>query len=206
MAADSHWVLAAQLAQAMGPRGAPATARRASGAGAASALAPESPAWRRTGSKWLGKQVRRQKGDSAASEAVASAGACARRGTGDAVQRGHRGAHAQSRRVYAPPSTRAGDPGLAVGWWQVRRSILDKRGDEVGYGKGKIVGWLSAAESDFVNERTKRAAALWHVVFDEVCEKHLRYSPTSMGEEDLEEHEVREAVESFLSENDPPAW
>jgi len=34
------------------------------------------------------------------------------------------------------------------------------------------------------------------VVFDEVCERHLRYSPTSMGEEDLEEDEVREAVEA----------
>ena len=78
----------------------------------------------------------------------------------------------------------------------MRRSILDKRGDEVGYGKGKVVGWLSAAESDFVNERTKCAAALYHVVFDEVCERHLRYSPTAMGEEDLEEDEVREAVEA----------
>ena len=76
----------------------------------------------------------------------------------------------------------------------------------MGYGKGKIVGWLSASQSDFVNERTKRPAALWHVVFDEVCEKHNRYSPSAMGEEDLEENEIKEAVASFSNEKDSPAW
>ena len=73
----------------------------------------------------------------------------------------------------------------------------------MGYGKGRIVGWLSASESDFFSERTKRAAALWHVVYEEVCEKHCRYPPSAMGEEDLEEHEVRDAVDAFTQEKDP---
>ena len=48
---------------------------------------------------------------------------------------------------------------------------------------------VGGTDSDFVSETTKGPAALWHVVFDEVCEKHCRYSPAAMGEEDLEEHE-----------------
>lgn len=76
----------------------------------------------------------------------------------------------------------------------------------MGYGKGRIVGWLSASESDFVSERTKRRAALWHVVYEEVCEKHKRYAPAAMGEEDLEEHEVRDAADAFMHEKDPPSW
>jgi len=89
---------------------------------------------------------------------------------------------------------------------QVRRSILNSRGAEVGYRKGKIVGWLPAGESGFMNNRTKRAAALWHVRYEEVCEKHRRYSPLAMGEEDFEEDEVKDAVASFRKEQDPPAW
>ena len=90
--------------------------------------------------------------------------------------------------------------------WQVRRSILDAQGDEVGYGKGRIVGWLPASQSEFVNERTKRPAALWHVVFEEICEVHRRYPPSAMGEEDLEEHEVKEAALAFNEEKDPRSW
>ena len=53
----------------------------------------------------------------------------------------------------------------------------------VGEGWGSITGWLSADESDFINDQSE-AAALWHVVFDD----------TALGEEDLEEHAVKEAV------------
>ena len=40
---------------------------------------------------------------------------------------------------------------------------------QVSEGWGKITGWLSASESDFVNDDGK-PAALWHVVFDDVGE------------------------------------
>ena len=53
---------------------------------------------------------------------------------------------------------------------------------EVGDGWGRVVGWLSAAESDFADAQG-RAAALWHVRFDDVA----------LGEEDLEEQEVKAA-------------
>ena len=53
----------------------------------------------------------------------------------------------------------------------------------VGEEGGSITGWLSADESDFVTDQGE-AAPLWHVVFDD----------TALGEEDLEEHEVKEAV------------
>ena len=53
---------------------------------------------------------------------------------------------------------------------------------EVGDGWGRVVGWLSAAESDFADDQGC-AAALWHVRFDDVA----------LGEEDLEEQEVKAA-------------
>ena len=89
---------------------------------------------------------------------------------------------------------------------QVRRSILDASGDEVGYGKGSVVGWLPAEQSDFVDERTNRPAALWHVEYVEVCENLCRCPPADMGAEDLEEDEVAEAAAAFTSEHDPPSW
>ena len=55
------------------------------------------------------------------------------------------------------------------------------RGDEVGYGKGSVVGWLPAEQSDFVDERTNRPAALWHVEYVEVCENLCRCPPADMG-------------------------
>ena len=67
----------------------------------------------------------------------------------------------------------------------VGRGILRTVQDDgqLSEGWGKITGWLSAAESDFVND-DGTPAALWHVVFDDVA----------LGEEDLEEHEVKAAV------------
>jgi hypothetical protein len=64
----------------------------------------------------------------------------------------------------------------------VLRAVTDNDG-RVGEGWGSITGWLSADESDFTNDQGE-AAELWHVVFDD----------TALGEEDLEEHEVKEAV------------
>jgi hypothetical protein len=54
---------------------------------------------------------------------------------------------------------------------------------QVGEGWGSITGWLSANESYCINDEGE-AAELWYVVFDD----------TALGEEDLEEHEVKEAV------------
>jgi hypothetical protein len=68
----------------------------------------------------------------------------------------------------------------------VGRGILRTvQGDDgqLGEGWGKIMGWLSAEESDFTDDNGQ-PAALWHVVFDDV----------TLGEEDLEEHEVKAAV------------
>ena len=57
---------------------------------------------------------------------------------------------------------------------------------EVGDGWGRVVGWLSAAESDFADAQG-RAAALWHVRFDDVA----------LGEEDLEERRKLIAQDEF---------
>ena len=63
------------------------------------------------------------------------------------------------------------------------RTMLDDNGNPVA-AFGTIVGWLSAEESDFVSEETGKPAALWHMV----------YNDTGVGEEDLEEYEVKEAL------------
>ena len=64
----------------------------------------------------------------------------------------------------------------------ILRTVCDDDG-QLGEGWGKVVGWLSADESDFTNEKGE-PAGLWHVVFDDAA----------LGEEDLEEHEVKAAV------------
>ena len=64
----------------------------------------------------------------------------------------------------------------------ILRTVQDDDGQN-GEGWGKITGWLSREESDFLNDQGE-AAALWHVVFDDAA----------LGEEDLEEHEVKAAV------------
>ena len=50
--------------------------------------------------------------------------------------------------------------------------------------RGSLKGWLPPEESDFKNETTGQRAALWRVVYED----------TSVGEEDLEEHEVKQAI------------
>ena len=64
----------------------------------------------------------------------------------------------------------------------ILRTVQDDDGQN-GEGWGKITGWLSSEESDFLNDQGE-AAALWHIVFDDAA----------LGEEDLEEHEVKAAV------------
>ena len=64
----------------------------------------------------------------------------------------------------------------------ILRTVVDDDG-QLGEGWGKIMGWLSPEESDFTDEKGN-PAALWHVIFDDAA----------LGEEDLEEHEVKAAV------------
>ncbi len=57
----------------------------------------------------------------------------------------------------------------------------------VGAADGQIVGWLPAEKADYISDITHVPVALWHVLYDE----------EGLGEEDLEEFEVREAIDSF---------
>ena len=61
---------------------------------------------------------------------------------------------------------------------RVRRAIIDEEGEEIGYGKGKIVGWWPAHKSDFNSPLTGLPAPLWHLVYDEVCENEIRFAKT----------------------------
>ena len=107
-------------------------------------------------------------------------------------------AHANEREIA---KTRA-DDGPETGWWvkgseylgkRVRRAVYDEEtGEIVGAADGEIVGWLPLEVADFVSEFFHKPAALWHMVYDN----------EAVGEEDLEEFEVRDAVNSFLRD----AW
>ena len=52
---------------------------------------------------------------------------------------------------------------------------------------GTVEKWLPADKSDFTSEATNEPAALWHIVFDD----------RTVGEEDMEEHEIKEAILRF---------
>eukprot|EP00960_Hanusia_phi_P033320 750403-Hanusia_phi.AAC.1 len=52
---------------------------------------------------------------------------------------------------------------------------------------GTVVGWLPVELADFISEHTNEAAALWHIHFDD----------DTIGEEDLEEFEVKDAIDLF---------
>jgi hypothetical protein len=69
----------------------------------------------------------------------------------------------------------------------VRREVLDEAGQRViTTANATVVGWLPAADSNFVDD-AGQPAALWHI----------RFSDARIGEEDLEEAEVQEALEHF---------
>ncbi|KAH8059496.1 hypothetical protein JL721_9229 [Aureococcus anophagefferens] len=53
--------------------------------------------------------------------------------------------------------------GPHVGWW-VTRSVHDAASEVVSFSVGKVVGYLSAAESDYVDDKGA-AAALWRVTY-----------------------------------------
>ena len=52
---------------------------------------------------------------------------------------------------------------------------------------GTVEKWLPANLSDFTSEATNEPAPLWHIVFDD----------RTVGEEDMEEHEIKEAILRF---------
>uniref|UniRef100_A0A7S4U6Z4 Plant heme peroxidase family profile domain-containing protein n=1 Tax=Guillardia theta TaxID=55529 RepID=A0A7S4U6Z4_GUITH len=52
---------------------------------------------------------------------------------------------------------------------------------------GTVVGWLPVDLADFTSEHTNEPAALWHIQFDD----------ENIGEEDLEEFEVRDAIDLY---------
>ena len=75
---------------------------------------------------------------------------------------------------------------------RVRRAILDANDEVTGFADGTVTGFLPAELSDFTSEFTGQPAALWHITYD----------ASDMGEEDLEEVEVDDAIEAFTSK----AW
>ena len=72
---------------------------------------------------------------------------------------------------------------------RVRRYVFDARGKLHDAADGVVVGWLSTEESDYLAEESGEPAPLWHMTYDD----------TRIGGEDLEEHEVQEALESACS-------
>ena len=68
---------------------------------------------------------------------------------------------------------------------RVRRYVFDARGKLHDAADGVVVGWLSTEESDYLAEESGEPAPLWHMTYDD----------TRIGGEDLEEHEVQEAMD-----------
>ena len=68
--------------------------------------------------------------------------------------------------------------------------MFDPRDELKGAEDGIIRGWLSKEDSHFFAPHTGEPAALWRLVYDNVA----------LGEEDLEEHEVLEAIDLISAE------
>ena len=77
-----------------------------------------------------------------------------------------------------------------------RRSILNEWGETEGGANGRVVGWLPSDQSDYVSVQTHRPAPLWHMIYDDEEE---------LGEEDLEDYEVIEAVAAYEEWSEPHA-
>lgn len=72
---------------------------------------------------------------------------------------------------------------------RIRRSVLDGDGRMTAV-DGMVRGWLPAELSNFWSEHSRRPAALWRVVYDKA----------DIGQEDLEDFEVEEAVHVYQIE------
>jgi hypothetical protein len=73
---------------------------------------------------------------------------------------------------------------------RARRYVFDPRDELKGAEDGIIRGWLSKEDSHFFSPLTGEPAPLWRLVYDNVA----------LGEEDLEEHEVLEAIDLISAE------
>jgi hypothetical protein len=67
------------------------------------------------------------------------------------------------------------------------RRCLNEEEKIVGFADGQIVGWLPAEKADYVSDNLHAPGALWRVRFDD----------EDMGVEDLEDFEVRDAIDSL---------
>jgi hypothetical protein len=74
---------------------------------------------------------------------------------------------------------------------RVRRAIEDAFGTVTAFADGTVVGFLPLEHADYISELTGRPSALWHVQYDDA----------RIGQEDLEEVEVIDAIESYRSKN-----
>ena len=72
---------------------------------------------------------------------------------------------------------------------RVRRALVDANDEVTGFADGTVTGFLPSELSDYISEFTGQPAALWHI----------KYDASDMGEEDLEEVEVDDAIEAFAS-------
>ena len=117
----------------------------------------------------------------------------ARKGAGGEGQRKRKGREQLGRRVRSTGGGRCND--IAGGWMakgneyvgrRVRRSVTEEE-KIVGAADGEIVGWLPAEKADYVSDITHAPVALWRVLYDDA----------TLGEEDLEEFEVQDAIDSF---------
>ena len=68
---------------------------------------------------------------------------------------------------------------------RLRRYVFDARNKLIDAADGVVVGWLDKEESDYLAEGTGEPAPLWHMTYDDA----------RIGSEDLEEHEIVEAME-----------
>ncbi|KAH8050021.1 hypothetical protein JL722_11552 [Aureococcus anophagefferens] len=110
----------------------------------------------------------------------------------------------------APAAPAAAEPepewktsGPFVGQW-ITRSVLNEASKVASFSVGKVVGYLSAAESDYVDEKGA-AAALWHVAYvsgelvtDEGLKKGVADAPApaAAAEESEYEKHRRERIEA----------
>ena len=72
---------------------------------------------------------------------------------------------------------------------RIRRSVMDTNGLMTAV-DGMVRGWLPAELSNFWSDHSRRPAALWRVVYDKA----------DIGQEDLEDFEVEEAVQVYQIE------
>ena len=100
--------------------------------------------------------------------------------------------HAMRKREKAATQTKWRSDGSEYLGKRVRRYVYDSSQRPIDCADGVVVGWLDNDESDFFPDGSNVPAALWRVQYDD----------TRIGSEDLEEYEVKEAMELLSREQD----